>query len=106
VAQLLLQLLQLGQRLLQAVVLEQHAGVLRERLEQTQVVVGEGLVAAAITCEQHADDAVVPTQRGQHRVAQTQLGEQSTQRYRSAVVRDQDPGLRPHRRRQRRLLGR
>ena len=60
VAQPLLQIGHLGQRALEAAVLEHHARVADERLEQAPVVAVEGDdVAGAVADDEQAEDAVL-----------------------------------------------
>ena len=69
VVQLLLELAQLQDRLLEAVVLERDAGVVGERLEQLQVVVAERADhAEAVGEHDRADHAFLARQHREHRV--------------------------------------
>ena len=74
VAQLLLEVLQLGDRLLEAVVLQRDARVVGERLEQLQVVGGEDADhAVAVGEHQRADHAVLAGEHREHRLVDAAL---------------------------------
>ena len=91
VVQLLLQLAQLEHRLLQPVVLERHAGVVGERLEQLQVVVAEGADHAEPVGEHdRADHAVLAGQHREHRVGHAAPVEVAAQPLRRERAREAD----------------
>ena len=74
VAQLLLELLQLLDRLLEPVVLQRDAGVVCERLEQLQVVSREGMHhAGAVGEHDRPDHALLAGEHRDHRVVYAAL---------------------------------
>ena len=81
VAELVLQLGELGQRLLQAVVLDQHARVLRVGLEEPEMLGSEAVGVRAIADQEHAADLGLDPKRGQHHLAQAELSEEMLERW-------------------------
>ena len=74
VAELLLEVLQAGDRLLEAVVLQRHGRVVGERLEQLEVVGGEvAHDAVAVGEHQRADHAVLAGEHREHRLVHAAL---------------------------------
>ena len=70
VAELLLEPRELGQRLLELAVLERDRGLVGERLEEAQVVVGEGrALGQAVGDQDRADHAGLAAERRDHRLA-------------------------------------
>ena len=68
-AELLLEPRELRERLLELAVLERDAGLVRERVEQPQVVVVEGRAFAhPVDHEDRADGAGLTDQRARHRL--------------------------------------
>ena len=85
VAELLLQLGHLRQRALEPSVLEQHARVARERLEQGEVLVGErGHVAHPVTHHEDAEHPLIAAQSADDRVRESTRLQEIVQRVRVA----------------------
>ena len=91
VAQPLLQIRHLGQRALEPSVLEHHARVADERLEQALVVAAEGDdVPGAVADDDQAEDAVLAAKRCDDRVRQLACGEVAVERVRRPGRGEQD----------------
>ncbi len=91
VAQPLLQIGHLGQRALEPSVLEHHARVADERLEQPPVVAAEGVdVPGAVADDDQAEDAVLAAERSDDRVRQLACGEVAVERVRGSGRWEQD----------------
>ncbi len=94
VLELVLELAQLPDGLLEAVVLERDRGVGGERLEQPQVGVGEVADDAGAVGEQHrAHHARLPRQHREHRVRDPALLQVAAQAHAAAAGRDAGDGL-------------
>ena len=90
VAELLLQIGHLRERLLEPAVLEQDAGVAGEGLEQLAFGLGERAdVAGAVADDQEPERALLAAERADDRVAQPALGEEPVERMGVAAASDQ-----------------
>ena len=80
VPELVLQLRELGQRLLQAVVLDQHSRVLGIGLEEPEVLGPEAVRVRPVADEKHSPDLGLDAKRRQHHLPQPELVEEVLER--------------------------
>ena len=78
--ELLLELLEIAHRLLEAVVVEQDRSVLRVHVEQTQALASESLrVGVPVPDDEHTENARLAAERSRDRLVEVKLDEQASE---------------------------